>query len=117
MLQSFAAFCAFCDGGRGLQRLRNTRRLRYKSRILVSLRVLPGETSPGLTVKVSFRAHLKKSITKRNAFLFNGRRGEGANKLKPGVQGQVSWSKGSKRVKNTGSGEKRKRGLLTIHGM
>ena len=64
--------------GRGLQRLRNTRRLRYKSRILVSLRVLPGETSPGLTVKVSFTANSKKSITKRNAFLFNGRRGEGA---------------------------------------
>ena len=78
---------------------------------------MPGETSPGLTVKVSFRAHSKKSITKRNAFLFNGRRGEGANKLKPGVQGQVSRGKGCKRVKNAGSGEKRKRGLIKIHGM
>ena len=69
--------------GRGLQRLRNTRRLRYKSRILVSLRVLPGETSPGLTVNVSFTANSKKSITKTNAFYLmgegaKGRRGEGA---------------------------------------
>ena len=43
--------------------------------------------------------------------------GEGANKLKPGVQGQVSRGKGCKRVKNAGSGEKRKRGLIKIHGM
>ena len=37
--------------------------------------------------------------------------------LKPVVQGQDSRGKGSKRVKNTGSGEKRKRGLIKIHGM
>ena len=51
-----------------MQRLRNARRLGYKSRILVSLKVLTTKHHHRLAVKVSLGA-LKEIIIKRNALI------------------------------------------------
>ena len=54
-----------------MQRLRNARRLGYKSRILVSLNVLTTKHHHRLAVKVSFRCTRRNNNEKKRSYLIS----------------------------------------------